>query len=43
MLIRLAELYREARFSAHEVTGAHRAEARGLLEELSADLEHGRR
>lgn len=43
MLTRLAELYREARFSAHEVAGGQRAEARDLLEQLSADLEHGRR
>ena len=43
MLTRLAELYREARFSAHEVTGTQRADARDLLEQLSEDLEHGRR
>ena len=43
MLTRLAGLYREARFSAHEVTGTQRAEARDLLEQLSAELEHGRR
>jgi hypothetical protein len=43
MLARLAELYREARFSHHEVTGRDRAAARQLLERLSEDLEHGRR
>jgi hypothetical protein len=43
MLTRLAELYREARFSHHEVGGPQRAEARELLERLSGDLEHGRR
>jgi hypothetical protein len=43
MLTRLAELYREARFSSHEVSGPQRAEARDLLERLSGDLEHGRR
>jgi hypothetical protein len=43
MLTRLAELYREARFSQHEVSGTHRAEARELLERLSTSLEHGRR
>ena len=43
MLTRLAQLYREARFSSHEVTGTQRAEARSLLEQLSADLGHGRR
>jgi hypothetical protein len=42
-LTRLAELYREARFSQHDVGGGQRAEARDLLEQLSADLEHGRR
>jgi hypothetical protein len=43
MLIRLAELYREARFSTHVVSGSQRAEARDLLERLSTDLQHGRR
>lgn len=35
---RLAELYREARFSRHELTEAHRDEARACLERLRDDL-----
>jgi hypothetical protein len=42
-LARLAELYREARFSGHPVRGPQRAEARDLLERLSTELGHGRR
>lgn len=45
-LLRLADLYREARFSRHPMTEVHRAEARAELEVLSAELSsrrsHGR-
>jgi uncharacterized protein DUF4129 len=37
-LLRLADLYREARFSRHEVPEAARAEARAALEQLRAEL-----
>lgn len=37
---RLAELYREARFSAHEVRAEHRDEARARLQELQTALRH---
>lgn len=37
-LVRLAELYREARFSTHPVGEAARTEARSLLEQVRADL-----
>ena len=37
-LLRLAELYREARFSAHDVPERNRAEARAALEQLRAEL-----
>jgi Domain of unknown function (DUF4129) len=40
-LVRLAELYREARYSAHPVQEGARAEARSLLEEVRADLALG--
>lgn len=37
-LVRLAQLYREARYSAHPVPEAARTEARELLEQVRADL-----
>ena len=37
-LVRLAELYREARYSTHPVPEGARTEARALLEEVRADL-----
>jgi hypothetical protein len=37
-LVRLAELYREARYSTHLVPESARTEARSLLEEVRADL-----
>lgn len=41
-LHRLAELYREARFSSHQVDEARRAEARELLQHLRAGLQGAR-
>jgi hypothetical protein len=38
-LLRLADLYREARFSRHEVPESARTEARAALEHLRAELE----
>jgi hypothetical protein len=38
-LLRLADLYREARFSRHELTEADRAEARAVLRRLRAELD----
>lgn len=38
-LLRLAELYREARFSRHELPESARTEARAALERLRAELE----
>ena len=40
-LVRLAELYREARYSTHPVPESARTEARSLLEEVRADLALG--
>lgn len=37
-LLRLADLYREARYSRHPVTEAARAEARAALEQVQAEL-----
>ena len=37
-LVRLAELYREARYSTHPVPESARTQARSLLEEVRADL-----
>jgi hypothetical protein len=37
----LADLYREARFSAHPMTEAHRTAARSALESVRADLQAG--
>jgi hypothetical protein len=37
-LARLADLYREARFSTHPLTEAHRAEARSCLERIAFGL-----
>ncbi len=38
-LLRLADLYREARYSRHELPESARAEARAALEQLRAELE----
>jgi hypothetical protein len=38
-LLRLADLYREARFSRHELPESARTEARAALEQLRAELE----
>lgn len=38
-LLRLADLYREARFSRHELTEADRSEARAALEQLRTELQ----
>jgi hypothetical protein len=38
-LLRLADLYREARFSRHQLPESARAEARAALEQLRAELE----
>ena len=38
-LLRLADLYREARYSRHELPESARAEARAALEQLQAELE----
>lgn len=38
-LLRLAELYREARYSTHEVPESARGEARAALEQLRAELD----
>jgi hypothetical protein len=38
-LLRLADLYREARYSRHELPESARTEARAALEQLRAELE----
>jgi len=38
-LLRLADLYREARYSRHQLPESARTEARSLLEQLRAELE----
>lgn len=42
-LVRLADLYREARFSAHRMDDTARGEARSALEQVRAELLAGRR